>query len=295
MNDALISLLILLTTLVVFQGCQCVDYQPTSGPRIVAHRGASADAPENTIASFRLGFDQGADAVEGDFQLTADGHIVAMHDRTLSRTTGDPRATGTVTLSDLESLSAGNWGPWEGGAHAGEGIPTLPAVLEMIPEDRGLLIEIKDSDRIVPILVRELERSEIRRDRVTVISFDRDVVAALKHSAPGWKTLWLTSFSRKNGTWGPTVEQVIKVAKAIGADGVGVMAAPEVVDRDFVNRVKSVGLEIHVWTVNEAELAREMKAIGVDSITTDRPLLIRTVIGDEGRVGRRSLRSEVEG
>ena len=278
MNDPLVMILILLTTLVVLQGCQCVDHQPTSRPRIVAHRGASADAPENTIASFRLGFERGADAVEGDFQLTADGHIVAMHDRTLSRTTGDPRATGTVTLADLESLGAGNWGPWEGSVHVGEKIPTLPEVLEMIPEDRGLLIEIKDSDRIVPILVRDLERSEIRRDRVTVISFDRDVVAALKRSAPGWKTLWLTSFSKNTGTWGPTVEQVIEVARAIDADGVGVMAAPDVVDREFVDRVKSAGLEIHVWTVNEAELARDMKAIGVDSITTDRPSLIRKAI-----------------
>ena len=278
MNDYLILLSALLVTFVVLQGCHSMEYQPSSGPRIVAHRGASADAPENTIVSFRLGFDQGADAVEGDFQLTADGHIVAMHDRTLLRTTGDPRATGTVTLADLETLSAGNWGRWEGGVHVDEGIPTLPAVLQLIPPDRGILIEIKDSDRIVPILVRDLEQSGISRDRVTVISFDREVVAGLKRAAPDWRALWLTSFSQKTGTWQPTVEEVIEVAKAVDADGVGVMAAPEVVDRGFVDRVKGVGLEIHVWIVNEAELALEMKAIGVQSITTDRPFMIREAI-----------------
>ena len=279
MNDSLILLFTLLVTHVVLQGCHSMEYQPSSGPRIVAHRGASADAPENTIASFRLGFDQGADAVEGDFRITMDGHIVAMHDQTLSRTTGDPRGIDTVTLEELESLGAGDWGRWKGTGLEDEGIPTLPAVLGMIPPDRGILIEIKDSARIVPALVRDLERSGIPRDRVTVISFDRDVISALKQVAPVWRALWLTSFSNQTGEWRPTAREVVEVARAIGADGVDVKAEVKVVDASFVQQVKAAGLEVHVWTVNDLDLAGHMASAGVDSITTDRPAMLIEGLG----------------
>ncbi len=274
MNDSLILLFTLLVTHVVLQGCHSMEYQPSSGPRIVAHRGASADAPENTIASFRLGFDQGADAVEGDFQLTMDGHIVAMHDGTLSRTTGDPREIDAVTLEELESLGAGNWGRWKGSGYEDERIPTLSAVLQTVPADRGILIEIKDSDRIVPILLRDLEQSGISRDRVTVISFDQEVISAMKQVAPVWRALWLTSFSKQTGEWRPTAREVIEIATAIGADGVDVKAEVEVVDAAFVRQVKGAGLEVHVWTVNDVDLAGHMTSAGVDSITTDRPAML---------------------
>ena len=256
--------------LVVAEGCRAAP----AVPAIVAHRGASQDAPENTLAAFKLGFEQGADFVEGDFRMTSDGHILAMHDRTLSRTTGDTREINQTSLMDVRSLSAGDWGSWKGGDFQTERVPTLSEVLAIIPAGGGILLEIKDSDRIVPALVRELERSGIGTDRITVIAFDRTVVESLKKVAPKWKALWLTSFSKKNGSWRPDVDEVIDVAMAIGADGVDLKAEPEVVDQAFVDRVKSAGLEIHVWTVNETEIALQMRSLGIDSITTDCPAVI---------------------
>lgn len=252
---------------------------PIRKPSIVAHRGASEDAPENTLASFRLGFEQGADLIEGDFRMTADGCIVAMHDRTLARTTGDPRETARVTRDDLRSLSAGDWGRWKGGPFRSETVPTLEEVLQIVPDGRGILLEIKDSARIVPTLLRELDRSGLKEDRVTVITFDREVVSSMKRLAPRWKVLWLTSFSKKTGVWLPSVDEVIEVARSIGADGVDVRAEPEVVDRSFVDRVKRAGLEIHCWTVNDVGVAAKMSSIGMDSITTDRPAVIREALG----------------
>ena len=256
--------------LLASEGCRAAPMLPT----IVAHRGASEDAPENTLASFRLGFDQGADRVEGDFRMTSDGHIVAMHDGNLSRTTGMNREVFEISLDEIRNLSAGDWGPWQGGAFQGEGVPTLAEVFAIVPEDGGILLEIKESDRIVPVLIREMERSGIGPDRIAVIAFDRKLVETLKRTAPKWKALWLASFSRKEGKWRPTVEEIIDVATTIGANGVGIQAEPDVVDRDFVKRVKAAGLEIHVWTVNDPDLAVEMRSIGIDSITTDRPRLI---------------------
>ena len=271
----ILILMIPILCLLAMVGCRAA---PGAECMIVAHRGASQDAPENTLAAFRLGFEQGADRIEGDFRMTSDGHIIAMHDRTLSRTTGDPRETADVPLGGIRSLGAGDWGPWKGGEFRNEGVPTLAEVLAIVPEDRGILVEVKDSDRIVPVLIRELERSGLDRDRVAVIAFDREVVATMKRASPKWKAMWLTSFSRRNGTWSPTVDEVIEIAKSIGADGVDVEADPAVVDRTFVERVRSAGLELHVWTVNDPQLALVLREIGVDSITTDRPAVIRKAI-----------------
>lgn len=249
------------------------------GPLIVAHRGASADAPENTLAAFQLGFEQGADAIEGDFRLTRDGRVVAVHDRDLARTTGDPRRVDEVTLEEMRSLDAGSWGSWKDRGFEGASIPTLAEVLAIVPEGKGILIEIKDSPRIVERLVAVLEASGIGTDQVAVISFDPEVVASLKRSSPRWKALWLTSFRSEDGAWTPSVEEIVSTARRIRADGVDVHAEPAVVDETFAKQIRDAGLELHTWTVNDAALAKRLVAIGVSSITTDRPGALRREMG----------------
>ncbi len=259
------------------------DSNPTPRlPAIVGHRGAAAHAPENTLASFRLGFELGADAIEGDFWLTRDGRIVAMHDRDLHRTTGDPRSVADVTLEEIRALDAGSWGDWKDAGFGGESVPTLEEVLEIVPIGRGILIEIKDSPRIVEALAAALDASELTTDQVTVISFDADVIASLKQRAPKWKAFWLTSFKERDGVWRPTIDEVVATARRIKADGVDVQAETAVVDGSFVKSVREAGLEVHVWTVNDAALARRMTEIGVDSITTDRPAKIREAVTFDG-------------
>jgi glycerophosphoryl diester phosphodiesterase len=255
------------------------DSNPTPRlPVIVGHRGAAAHAPENTLASFRLGFEQGAEAIEGDFWLTRDGRIVAMHDRDLHRTTGDPRNVADVTLEEIRTFDAGSWGDWKDAGFAGEPVPTLEEVLGIVPDGRGVLIEIKDSPRIVEALVVALDASSLGTDQVTVISFDADVIASLKQRAPKWKAFWLTSFKERDGVWHPTAEDVVATARRIKADGVDVRAEVAVVDEAFAKTVRGAGLELHVWTVNDAAVARRMAEIGVDSITTDRPAEIREAL-----------------
>lgn len=249
-------------------------------PAIVGHRGASAHAPENTMAAFRLGFAHGADAIEGDFWLTSDGHIVAMHDRDLERTTGDPRPVAEVTLEEIRGLHAGSWGRWKDRGFDGEPVPTLEDVLAIVPDGKGILVEIKDSPRIVEALVAALDASGLGVDQVTIISFDAGVIESLKRSAPRWKAFWLTSFKERDGVWRPTVDEVVTTARRIKADGVDVKAEPSVVNDAFAKAVRQAGLELHVWTVNDAALARKMAEVGVDSITTDRPREIRKALGD---------------
>lgn len=247
-------------------------------PAIVAHRGASADAPENTLAAFRLGFEQGADAIEGDFWLSADGVIVTMHDATLERTAGDPRAVTELSVDELGRLDVGAWGPWSEGPFVGEPVPTLFDVLAMVPEGKGILIEIKDSVRIVDALLRELDRAGLAPEQVAIISFDAEVIAHIEERAPARTTYWLTGFREQGGQWSPTAADIVETARRLGADGVDLQAEAAVIDADFVTEIRAAGLELHVWTVDDAEHARALIELGVDSITTNVPAKLRAAL-----------------
>src|SRR5438034_6344625 len=108
--------------------------------KIIAHRGASHDAPENTLAAVHLAWQQNADAVEIDVHLSKDGKLVVIHDATTKRTCGVSHKVRELTLAELKSLDAGKW---KGRQWVGETIPTLDEVLDIVPKGRGLVIEMK--------------------------------------------------------------------------------------------------------------------------------------------------------
>lgn len=252
--------------------CTAQQYQrlPTE---IVAHRGASYDAPENTLLAFELAWAQDADAVEGDFYLTADGHIVCHHDKTTKKTAGVDLPVTGQTLAELKRHDVGSW---KHASWAGERIPTLQEVLATVPDGRKILIEIKSGPAIVPTLVRVLQAMDLDTDQVAVIAFDEQVIAALETRMPAIRTYWLSEFKMDaGGRWHPTAAQIVATTKRIGADGVDLEASTGVLDEDFVATLRDAGLEFHVWTVNEPRLAIRMIRLGVDSITTDRPGWLR--------------------
>ena len=113
---------------------------------IIAHRGASFDAPENTLSSFRLAWEQGADGIEGDFMLTSDGQIACFHDLDGQRLAGDPVVVKNSTLAKLQALDVGRW---KGDRWRGERVPTLRDVLAIVPAGRKVVFELKDGPAIV--------------------------------------------------------------------------------------------------------------------------------------------------
>ena len=125
---------------------------------IIAHRGSSYLAPENTCAAVELAWQEGADAVEGDFRLTADGHIVAMHDATLKRTAGIDRRVAECSLEELRTYDVGSW---KNPQFADEPVPTLAEMLATVPAGKRFLVELKCSAEIVEPLQRLLADSEI--------------------------------------------------------------------------------------------------------------------------------------
>ncbi|MGB4727598.1 MAG: glycerophosphodiester phosphodiesterase [Thermogutta sp.] len=249
------------------------------GQEIVAHRGASADAPENTLAAFRLAWEQGADAIEGDFRLTADGHVVCLHDADTKRVTNDQVnwKVSQVTLEQLRTLDVGRW---KGEAFAGERIPTLAEVLTIIPPGKKFFLEIKGGPELVEPIQRVLRSSGVDLKQVVIIAFDQDTVLEVRKRLPELKVFWLVSYKRDKATgrWSPTVDEVFQTLTRIKPYGLDTEGNPEVVNRAFVERLRRESYEFHVWTIDDPQLAKVFRDLGADSITTNRPGLIRKAL-----------------
>ena len=265
--------LIFIASLGVLLGALYPSAADQGRPLVVAHRGASDLAPENMLAAFKLAWELGADVIEADFYLTADGHIVAHHDKTTKRTAGVNRPVAKQTLAELKKHDVG---AWKHSRFAGERIPTLQEVFATIPDGRAIFIEIKTDATIVPALAEAIRSSDLGPGQVTVIAFDKAVIASLKGILPKTRALWLTELKEtRPGIWRPTAQQIAKTANGIRADGVDLEARPEAIDEAFMRHLRAAGLEVHVWTVNDAKLARRMIELGVDGIATDRPGWLR--------------------
>lgn len=250
-------------------------------PMITAHRGASHDAPENTLAAFRLAWSQGADAIEGDFRLTADGEILCIHDGDTSRTCDTKLVVAETACDRLRGL---DYGRWKADLFAGETCPTLMEVLATLPPGKRIYIELKTGPEIVLPLHRQLTDSAIDQDAVVLIAFQEATVAACKQHLPGAKAHWLTGFRetvKGSGDWLPTPETIGETVRRCGADGVGMQNRPEVIDAAFVAALRAGGVgEFHVWTVDRPEDARYFIGLGAVGITTNRPGFLRAALQD---------------
>lgn len=239
---------------------------------IVGHRGASFDAPENTLASVKLAWEQGADAAEFDVFLSKDGKIVVTHDANTKRVAGVDKPVVEQTLEELRKLDVGKW---KAEKFAGERMPTLEEVLATVPPGRRAFIEVKCGPECVPELDRVVKASKLKPEQCVVISFSAEVVAAAKKARPDLQSLWIVSLNTPKGGKPRTAEELIEKARAVKADGLDLSATPAVLDKDFAAKVKAAGLKLCVWTVNDVELACKMIDAGVEGITTDRPGFLR--------------------
>jgi glycerophosphoryl diester phosphodiesterase len=241
------------------------------GVDIVAHRGASYDAPENTLSSFKLGWEQGADADELDIYLTKDGRIVVLHDKSTKRTAGLDRNVNELTLDEVRALDAGSS---KGPQWKGEKIPTLAEVLAIIPDGKRLFIEIKCGPEVLPELERVIKASGKQDKQLVIIGFGYDTMKQAKARFPALVTLWLQGPKKESQGLQPTVDELIDKAKAAKLDGLD-LSSGFAIDEAFVAHVKQAGLQLHVWTVDDPALARKLAKLGVDGITTNRPAFLR--------------------
>lgn len=254
-----------------------------SGQDIVAHRGASHDAPENTISAFRLAWEMQADAIEADFYLTSDKQIVCIHDKTTKRVAPQSPevSVADTTLEQLRTLDVGSW---KNARFANERIPTVQEVLATVPEGKRIFVEIKCGPEIIEPLQQQLTASGLKPEQIVIICFQQDVIRESRRVMPQYKANWLTGYSQKKGEaeWTPTPENVLQALRSTSATGLGTNGNLNVINPAFVDAVRAAGHEFHVWTINDADTARVLQGLKVDSITTDRPDLIRNTLSSGG-------------
>jgi len=255
-----------------------------SAVEIIGHRGASADAPENTLGSFKLGYEQEADAVELDIHLSKDGRLVVLHDFDTARVAGVHAKVEDRTLEELRKLEIGQWGRWKGSAFS-EKMPTLEEVLALVPAGRRLFVEIKCQgsasatarcrDQLVPELVRVLRQHPVQARQVALITFSFEVAKAAKEKLPHVPVCWLFEWKIKPGDGdSPRVDDLVAKVKAAHLDGLD-LHYNSPIDGEFVHKMRAAHLRLYVWTVDDPAAARRLAAAGVDGITTNRPRWLR--------------------
>lgn len=236
---------------------------------IIAHRGESYLAPENTMAAINLAWKNGAKAVEIDVRLTADDKIVVIHDATTNRT-GNIKQL--IKSSSLQELSPVDVGIKKGSQWKGESIPTLQKVLDTLPQDGKLILEIKCGVEMVSPLVDLIVESEIPFPQIEIISFNQKVLTEAKKLLPGVKMLWLLDLDYYLPHWILWInkKKLIRKVHESHLDGVNVWVG-NAIDREFVDAFKSENLLVYTWTVDDPAMAHWLMEINVDAITTNRP------------------------
>ena len=214
---------------------------------IYAHRGASIEYPENTIAAFNRAIELGAPGIELDVHLSADGHPVVIHDDTVDRTTNGTGRVSDLTLAELQALDAGG----------GERIPTLVETLDVVAGHCKLDIEVKAEDAAAAVL-REVARYPGLEWLIS--SFHWAALEFVRERDPNAE-LWVLA--------GAISDDAIKIARDLNATTLNLQYTT--VTEDQVNSVRGDGIGIGVWTVNDPAEAKRLRDIGVVAICTDDP------------------------
>lgn len=233
--------------------------QRESGVGIISHRGAAAQAPENSLSSMRLAIAEGAEFVETDIRLTSDGQPVLMHDPRVDRTTNGTGRVAFLSLAEIRALDAGSWfDP----AFAGERVPTLAEFVEVLdPTPTRALIELKGKwtpERVDAVL--ELLREHQLVNRVVLQSFELPTLRMLQQEGPEFARLLLT-----RGLTDETLATAVELqVSAVGARDDRFLQAP-----GFVERLRAVGIGTATYTLNAETEWGSAAERGIDLVVTD--------------------------
>lgn len=236
-------------------------------PSVIAHRGASAEAPENTIAAFELAIEQGADGIELDIHLSRDDQPVVIHDFTLERTTDGSGPVRQRSVRELKRLDAGGW---RGARFQGQRVQTLQEVFERFRDRTRFWIELKGGLDLYPgieeRLVSMMEVYEML-EGVLVQSFDHRALGRIHALNPEVQLGALIAQ--------PPIERLIRSPGAARA----LCPGAHLVSEGTVAEIRAAGLGCYVWTVNEPAQMDRLVEWGASGIITDRPDLLRARLG----------------
>ena len=243
-------------------------------PIIFAHRGDVAHAPENTIPAFQQALQNGADGIELDVKLSADGHVIVIHDSTVDRTTDGKGRVESLTLEAIRKLDAGKWFNEK---FADTKVPLLEEVFEVVGKDKMINIELKSHDTShdgLMIKVCELIKRHNNQSQILFSSFFPSTLKIAAQTLPevprgllamrGVLGLWTRSFGFMFGDYQALHPHISSVS------------------REQVQRVHRLKRRVHVWTVNTADEISRLKGWGVDGVFSDDPQVILRALGRGG-------------
>uniref|UniRef100_A0AAU2VRG1 Glycerophosphodiester phosphodiesterase n=1 Tax=Streptomyces sp. NBC_00008 TaxID=2903610 RepID=A0AAU2VRG1_9ACTN len=262
--------------------------------QVIAHRGASDDAPEHTLAAYRKAIEDGADALECDVRLTADGHLVCVHDRRVNRTSNGRGAVSALELSELAALDFGSWKDrdesespdWDPVPGDLTSVLTLERLLELLVETRAagrplqLAIETKHPTRwagqVEERLLHLLKRFELDAPQaegpspVRIMSFSARSLHRVQDAAPDLPTVYLMQFVSPRLRDGR-----LPAGARIAGPGMRIVRSHP----GYIDRLHRAGHRAHVWTVNEPEDVDLCVRLGVEAIITNRPKQVLAQLG----------------
>ncbi|MGO1020326.1 glycerophosphodiester phosphodiesterase [Streptomyces rubiginosohelvolus] len=262
--------------------------------QVIAHRGASDDAPEHTLAAYRKAIEDGADALECDVRLTADGHLVCVHDRRVNRTSNGRGAVSALELADLAALDFGSWKDheespdWDPVPGELTSVLTLERLLELFTEVRAtgrdlqLAIETKHPTRwagqVEERLLQLLKRFGLADppaegpSPIRIMSFSGRSLHRVQAAAPTLPTVYLMQFVSPRMRDGR-----LPAGARIAGPGMRIVRSHP----GYIERLHRAGHRVHVWTVNEPADVELCAELGVEAIITNRP---KQVLSQLGRV-----------
>lgn len=240
-----------------------------SKPIVVAHRGASERAPENTMPAFELAWKAGAHAIEADFHLTKDNRIICMHDSNLKRTTNTDKEVRQMTLDEIRQLDAGIWFHEK---FRDTKVPTLVEILDVLPEDKKIFIEVKCGEEILPHLSRVLSNSNVNYEQVVFKSFSLDLVQSFKKQFPGITTLLLIDLRDSDyfKQSFPKAKDLIAFLKKLNIDGLSCKDHSSIT-ADYIKEIFEAEFELHFWTIDDSKVAKRYTKSRAASIITNAP------------------------
>jgi len=256
---------------------------------LIAHRGESCDAPENTLPAYKTAVERGF-GFECDIFLSKDGRLFTFHDGTLTRTTGGANTNRCVDVSwsEVSGLDVGGWGRWKGSRFAGTRPALFEEVLALARPGRMIYVEVKGHDpRYVPYIRAALDREpKATPETVLFITFDEAVCRELKRQLPDYKAMILLGSVpvEKDGAKtyrAPTLDETLAAIRRSQADGVDILYRSEVHTPAFIQAVRDAGYEFHVWTIDDPAVAAEAYARGAQTVTTNRALAILEALEEE--------------
>ncbi len=239
----------------------------------IAHRGFSSQYPENTLLSLQKAIDLGVGLLELDLQLTLDGHLIVLHDKTVDRTTDGSGQAVDLTLDEIKKLDAGGWLAPD---FAGQRIPTFMEVMEELDPSIILVTELKftGNDGIQGVIDRIDERDA--SDRVVISSFDLAKLPIVKALAPGLPT---TALLKTDET---TTQEKIDLARELKVDTLGPRCTD--VTKELVDAVHAADLLVRAWGLgrDQGEEMTRLIELGVDGMTTDCPDILQRILVSRG-------------